>query len=241
MKRRKYALTAVVLLLAALAACFQLPQLAEPRFQIANRIRSLLLRYDLTNRADAYEIRQIMTQDPSTSRTLMWQSQEEDNGALAEIREKGAPVSQVVPAQSSVLTDNGVTRYLHTAAVTGLTPGTSYEYRVGNDRKRSSWMPLETPAGNTFSALIFPDSQSADYSGWKTLAQKAYKDHPDVSFFVNMGDLVDNGEHAYQWDAWFDALQGVIERIPVAPILGNHETYTLDWKVRRPLAYLQLF
>ncbi|WP_418378608.1 fibronectin type III domain-containing protein [Acidaminococcus sp.] len=241
MKRRKYALTAVVLLLAALAACFQLPQLAEPRFQIANRIRSLLVRYDLTNRADAYEIRQIMTQDPSTSRTLMWQSQDEDNGALAEIREKGAPVSQVVPAQSSVLTDNGVTRHLHTAAVTGLTPGTSYEYRVGNDRKRSSWMPLETPAGNTFSALIFPDSQSADYSGWKTLAQKAYKDHPDVSFFVNMGDLVDNGEHAYQWDAWFDALQGVIERIPVAPILGNHETYTLDWKVRRPLAYLQLF
>lgn len=56
-----------------------------------------------------------------------------------------------------------------------------------------------------------------------------------------MGDLVDNGEHAYQWDAWFDALQGVIERIPVAPLLGNHETYTLDWKVRRPLAYLQLF
>lgn len=58
---------------------------------------------------------------------------------------------------------------------------------------------------------------------------------------MNMGDLVDNGEHAYQWDAWFDALQGVIERIPVAPLLGNHETYTLDWKVRRPLAYLQLF
>ena len=28
---------------------------------------------------------------------------------------------------------------------------------------------------------------------------------------------MDNGEHAYQWDAWFDALQGVIERIPVAP------------------------
>lgn len=125
--------------------------------------------------------------------------------------------------------------------VTGLTPGTSYEYRVGNDRKRSPWMPLETPAQGSFSALIFPDSQSADYSGWKALAQKAFKDHPDVSFFVNMGDLVDNGEHAYQWDAWFDALQGVIERIPVAPLLGNHETYTLDWKVRRPLAYLQLF
>lgn len=241
MKRRKYVLTAVMFLIAALVICFTLPQLAEPRFQVENKIRSLLHRYDLTSRADAYEIRQIMTQDPSTSRTLMWQSQDEDNRALAEIRKKGEKASQVVPATSSVFTDNGVTRHLHTVMVTGLTPGTSYEYRVGNDRKRSPWMPLETPAQGSFSALIFPDSQSADYSGWKALAQKAFKDHPDVSFFVNMGDLVDNGEHAYQWDAWFDALQGVIERIPVAPLLGNHETYTLDWKVRRPLAYLQLF
>ena len=73
-----------------------------------------LHRYDLTSRADAYEIRQIMTQDPSTSRTLMWQSQDEDNRALAEIRKKGEKASQVVPATSSVFTDNGVTRHLHT-------------------------------------------------------------------------------------------------------------------------------
>ena len=124
-------------LIAALVICFTLPQLAEPRFQVENKIRSLLHRYDLTSRADAYEIRQIMTQDPSTSRTLMWQSQDEDNRALAEIRKKGEKASQVVPATSSVFTDNGVTRHLHTVMVTGLTPGTSYEYRVGNDRKRS--------------------------------------------------------------------------------------------------------
>ncbi|MFR9126389.1 MAG: hypothetical protein ACLVLA_01235 [Acidaminococcus intestini] len=89
MKRRKYVLTAVMFLIAALVICFTLPQLAEPRFQVENKIRSLLHRYDLTSRADAYEIRQIMTQDPSTSRTLMWQSQDEDNRALAEIRKKG--------------------------------------------------------------------------------------------------------------------------------------------------------
>ena len=62
----------------------------------------------------------------------MWQSQDEDNRALAEIRKKGEKASQVVPATSSVFTDNGVTRHLHTAMVTGLTPGTSYEYRVGS-------------------------------------------------------------------------------------------------------------
>ena len=53
MKRRKYVLTAVMFLIAALVICFTLPQLAEPRFQVENKIRSLLHRYDLTSRADA--------------------------------------------------------------------------------------------------------------------------------------------------------------------------------------------
>ena len=56
-----------------------------------------------------------------------------------------------------------------------------------------------------------------------------------------MGDLVDNGEDHRQWDAWFDAVAGIIDRIPVAPLMGNHETYNEDWKVREPVAYLHEF
>ena len=33
----------------------------------------------------------------------------------------------------------------------------------------------------------------------------------------------------------------MIRRIPVAPLMGNHETYNRDWKVRMPEAYLHLF
>lgn len=56
-----------------------------------------------------------------------------------------------------------------------------------------------------------------------------------------MGDLVDNGEDHRQWEAWFDAVAGIIDRIPVAPLMGNHETYNEDWKVREPVAYLHEF
>ena len=56
-----------------------------------------------------------------------------------------------------------------------------------------------------------------------------------------MGDLVDNGQDHYQWNAWFDVVSDMIARIPVVPLLGNHETYNKDWKVRMPEAYLHLF
>jgi len=56
-----------------------------------------------------------------------------------------------------------------------------------------------------------------------------------------MGDLVDNGEHSYQWNEWFSRIQPMITQIPVAPVLGNHETYNLKWKERMPLAYLHYF
>ena len=92
-----------------------------------------------------------------------------------------------------------------------------------------------------FTALVFPDSQSNDYSDWRHLAQDAAARVPEAAFFINMGDLVDNGEDHGQWRAWFEAVDGIADRIPVAPLLGNHETYNQAWKVREPLAYLRYF
>lgn len=99
----------------------------------------------------------------------------------------------------------------------------------------------EAAKSEDFTALIFPDSQSADYRGWDALAKEAYKRNPTVAFFINMGDLVDNGEDASQWDAWFTAVEPLIENIPFVGVMGNHETYNLQWQVREPKAYLRLF
>ena len=104
-----------------------------------------------------------------------------------------------------------------------------------------SWHDLRAADEGSFQALIFPDSQSNDYSGWKELAQNAYERNPKAGFFVNMGDLVDNGEDHTQWNAWFDAVSGIIDRIPCVPLMGNHETYNQNWKVRLPEAWLHEF
>lgn len=243
-------------------------------------------------------IRQLITADSSTSRTIMWESVKPEASPVVEYRLKdGAAAKQTatkqtaerqtaakqteaatkpqesdsgvkrVAATESVLTDDDVTRYLYTATLTGLTPRTTYEYRVGYENKRGDWHPLTTAgsgankvattddAANTsattgdakaaksedFTALIFPDSQSADYRGWDALAKEAYKRNPTAAFFINMGDLVDNGEDASQWDAWFTAVEPMIEDIPFVGVMGNHETYNLQWQVREPKVYLSLF
>ena len=107
--------------------------------------------------------------------------------------------------------------------------------------QKEAAVELRADDGRTFSALVFPDSQSNDYSGWQELARSAYERNPDADFFINMGDLVDNVEDHRQWEAWFDAVAPLSANIPVAPIMGNHETYDQNWKVRLPKAYLAQF
>lgn len=202
---------------------------------------SVAAEYLPLGKMDARYIRQIITADSATSRTIMWQSEDIEEGAALEYRAKGAVEIQSYDAGNMRFTDLNATNYLHMATLSGLAPGTAYEYRVGFSDKRGDWMPFATAGTGAFKALIFPDSQSSDYSDWEHIAQAARKANPDAVFFVNLGDLVDNGEDPSQWRAWFDSLRGIIDIIPCAPVLGNHETYNMDWKVRMPEAYLHLF
>ena len=196
------------------------------------------------NRTDAFNLRQVITADSTTSRTVMWQSEPEEKDAFVEYRTVGKEQSEIFTQKERIndkFTDNGKTSRVHTVTLNNLQPGTQYEYRLGYADKRSEWYPFDTAKGNTYKALIFPDSQSADYKTWEGVAMPAWKRNQDAQFFITMGDLVDNGEHAFQWNEWFTRISPMINRIPAAPVMGNHETYTTDWKVRMPLAYLHYF
>lgn len=197
---------------------------------------------------DARFLRQIITADSRTSRTIMWQSDAPQEKAevvwRVESGEKNGENEAEIfsaPASSEHYTDDEQDVYLHSARAENLAPGTHYEYRVICGDEGTDWAPLSTDDGGAFKALIFPDSQSSDYTDWKQLAQDAYERNPDAAFFTNLGDLVDNGEEHSQWDAWFDAVENMAERIPFAPVMGNHETYDKQWEVRLPLAYLAEF
>ena len=222
--------------------------------------------YIAFKKADAFNLRQVIVADSDVSRTIMWQSEPEYKDAFVEYRVIGKaetrsaatdnkPVQNSkndVAAKNSIFTqkerlndkftDNGKTTYVHTVTLQNLRPGTEYEYRLGHENRRSQWYRLDTAkAHNNYKALVFPDSQSAKYKVWEDVAMPAWQRNRDAKFFITMGDLVDNGEHPYQWNEWFTRIGPMITRIPAAPVMGNHETYTMDWKVRMPQAYLHYF
>ena len=189
----------------------------------------------------AKHVRQIITGDSGTSRCIMWQSKAILAEPKLEYRVKGSSEGQLVSAEDTSFEDDGRKNIQYSARLDGLRPGESYEYRIVNGDEAGGWHKLSTDSGESFKALIFPDSQSADYSGWEELAKAAAKRNPEAVFFVNMGDIVDNGEDFSQWQAWLYGVEGIIEDIPFVPVMGNHETYNRDWKVRLPEAYLGFF
>ena len=187
-------------------------------------------------------IRHIVAQDNSISRTIMWQSDNSEADAVIEYRLEGAEKSQTIGATDKAFTDDGSTTYIHEATLTGLTPNTKYEYRVGyGTDRRSDWYRLETAGASVYDVLIYPDSQSGDYSQWEEIVKSSALRNPRTALYISMGDLVDNGEHAYQWRTWLNSIKPLSANVPLATTLGNHEMYTLDWKMREPYAYLDYF
>ena len=187
-------------------------------------------------------IRQIVAQDNSTSRTIMWQSDNSEADAVIEYRQDGTDTIQTINATDKAFTDDGSTTYIHEATLTGLTPNTKYEYRVGyGTDRRSDWYRLETAGASVYDVLIYPDSQSGDYSQWEEIVKSSALRNPRTALYISMGDLVDNGEQAYQWRTWLNSIKPLSANVPLATTLGNHEMYTLDWKMREPYAYLNYF
>ena len=191
--------------------------------------------------ADVQFVMHNINSDNKTSRTISWQSKLPQPSAVLEYRQQRQEEFITVPAQNyEFVTDRGRV-YQHVVKLEGLAADTSYEYRVGEREYRTAWETFNTDNGVRTKALIFPDSQSTNYKTWEKTAQTAWKKNPDAQFFINMGDLVDNGQQYWQWERWLDAVGGMIDKIPLAPISGNHEDYTLDWKMTEPHTYLNLF
>ncbi|MBP2635360.1 MAG: metallophosphoesterase [Firmicutes bacterium] len=192
---------------------------------------------------DVGQIMHVVTADMKHERTISWKTKKMGEPGYLEIRPKQSNNISRIDAEAVELpSPNGNQYALYTVHISHLTAGADYEYRISVGKRQSAWKNFRTESESTaFKAIVFGDSQAVDYAVWAKTAKAAWGNYGDAAFFINMGDLVDNGQDDSQWNAWVDGAASLLAAIPIAPVMGNHEAYSLDWKMAKPDYYLSLF
>ena len=119
------------------------------------------------------------------------------------------------------------------ATLTGLTPATAYEYRVGQGDDRTPWRTFRTAAAadEPFSFLYYGDAQISLDSTWPAVVQAAHAKAPHVVGCVHAGDLIDTASNQTQWSNWFSGMGASAFTTQVLAAPGNHE-YSGDQTMR---------
>jgi acid phosphatase type 7 len=172
-------------------------------------------------------------QDPTTTMTVVWRTMSTSTPSTVEYRALG---SSTWLSTSGGLRDSGTTGTLHETSLLGLSPATTYEYRVRGDN--AAWSPVFTtrtmpPAGPAdFDLVFFGDTGLLGRAdGLDTGTAQAIKEmlglNPDL--------ILPGGDYAYyntdqrygtldnSIDAWFNQNQPLFSRVPIMPTYGNHE------------------
>ena len=165
--------------------------------------------------------------DTATSQSIQWRTA--PGSAQTQLRyavEGGEAV--VVTADSVELhtpdVANDPKAMRHTVALTGLEPGTSYRYAIGDGERWGEERGFTTgpAAGEAFSFIYMGDAQ-VGLDTWGELVRTAHAQYPQAAFHVMAGDLVNWGERRDDWDLFFENARGVFDNRPLVPVIGNHE------------------
>ena len=120
----------------------------------------------------------------------------------------------------------------HKAIAEGLTPGTTYAYRVGVDGYWSEVGKFATASDKQepFTFIYMSDSHimNQDYvRDARRCADMAVATTPEARFCVFPGDFVETGTNRnseWEWERWFEeALRPVVQNMPIVPTDGNHD------------------
>jgi predicted phosphodiesterase len=133
------------------------------------------------------------------------------------------------PALGNLAGNPGVREKAHTAELVGLLPGTLYYYRVVANgaplTARESFTSAPATTSSDFSFLAFGDSGTLSPAQLTLGTMMAAE---DADFAIHMGDVIypygglGNGVGEYN-DRFFKPYEAFLGRIPMFPVIGNHD------------------
>lgn len=184
-------------------------------------------------RPDATPGRVILTptESPATSQNVSWRTSSDVTTPKVELSlaTKGdAQATKTVVATTTTMTaDLGYQESHHSASLTGLTPDTTYVYRVGDGDSWSEWTEFSTAAdsGTPFSFIMQGDAQNDIKSYVSRTFRAATEARPYAKVVMHAGDLIDTDSSDAEWGEWFGAAGFANGSMNVVAAAGNHEYY----------------
>ncbi len=183
---------------------------------------------------------------PATSMAVTWRTDTTVKESVAQLSQNFPTIflsdsSVAITGSYTDVKGDGVVARFHSVNFTGLTPETTYAYRVGSNAVASEWFTFTTASVDPkpFSFIYFGDSQIGSKSLYSRVIRQAYRSTSDARLMIFSGDLVDGGSgstlHDDEWGQWHEAGSFIISEIPVLPTPGNHEYYDPSERSKREL------
>ncbi len=177
------------------------------------------------------------TDNPSTTQSVIWCDNSGNEGYVQYVAEDSymgessfSSDNQVQATSKTVGYDSAAKTY-YEATMTGLAPGATYYYRVGSSDNWSDVTSFTTAPSSTssFSFMYMGDVQhnttaAAEYPIWGSLLTDAYTAHPNITFGLMGGDMVQSGSDMNDWTYFLSYAGDVFSRIPLMTTIGNHES-----------------
>ncbi len=164
--------------------------------------------------------------DPATTMDIQWRTDTTVSSGILDYREKGSSVVFSTEAEKYrmedllLMNDRFINRF--TVHLSGLKPGTDYEYQISPDENWKEKYSFTTQsATDSFSFVWFGDTHYSPKFG--ELFNRADSAHPDAAFYTIAGDLVSDGLYRNQWDDLLHYPAYVISRKPLMCVPGNHD------------------
>jgi len=115
--------------------------------------------------------------------------------------------------------------------VTGLTPNTTYSYRVGKD---GAWSEIGTfttakATNDNFSFVYIADTQANTVENFEVsekTTHAAQKMFPNANFWLQSGDLIETSgatNSEWEWEQYFQTNQDILMKKPLVAVVGNHD------------------
>ncbi|MBK9259239.1 MAG: metallophosphoesterase [Polyangiaceae bacterium] len=131
------------------------------------------------------------------------------------------------PANFKATRSSESAKRFHSVRIDGLSPGTTYDYKVTASGTESASASFTTaPAENKpFKFVVYGDNRS-DASTHAAIVRMIEKAPAD--FLVHTGDMVQTGDNASEWQEFFQIENKLLASRCIFVAVGNHELTTPD-------------